>query len=180
MYLHSSLDTQYLNDSTLKNVHWALCTGVFGKRDVGRIEREFLDVLDFQLGITEDDLLAHHDGLSAIAVSSRSRRLLSGFVHPHTRRSHPRQVQTVPELDPSSPESSSSPGSDSPRTPSMLASSPDHPPTDKAAQLQYSSTTLDLLRSFPVIPLPGQQTHSHGRFSSSQAAHVQRPIHLQA
>lgn len=32
---------QYCNDSTLKNVHWALCTGVFGKRDVGRIEREF-------------------------------------------------------------------------------------------------------------------------------------------
>ncbi|KAJ7029163.1 hypothetical protein C8F04DRAFT_931673, partial [Mycena alexandri] len=33
--------SKYLNDSTLKNVHWALCTGVFGKRDVGRIEREF-------------------------------------------------------------------------------------------------------------------------------------------
>ncbi|KAF6747765.1 hypothetical protein DFP72DRAFT_589124 [Ephemerocybe angulata] len=37
--------SKYLNDSTLKNVHWALCTGVFGKRDVGRIEREFLAVL---------------------------------------------------------------------------------------------------------------------------------------
>ncbi|KAG6868804.1 hypothetical protein C0993_010102 [Termitomyces sp. T159_Od127] len=172
--------SKYLNDSTLKNVHWALCTGVFGKRDVGRIEREFLDVLDFQLGITEDDLLAHHDGLSVVAASSRSRRSSSGFVHPHSRRTHARQVQPVPALDPSSPESSS-PASDSPRTPSTSASSPAYP-HHKGGQPQHSSKTLELLRSFPVIPLPAQaqQTHGHGRFSSSQSAHVHRPIHLQA
>ncbi|KAJ7855565.1 hypothetical protein B0H13DRAFT_2577430 [Mycena leptocephala] len=37
---------KYTNDSTLKNVHWALCIPgrVFSKRDIGRIEREFLDV----------------------------------------------------------------------------------------------------------------------------------------
>jgi hypothetical protein len=55
--------SQYLNDSTLKNVHWALCTGIFGKRDVGRIEREYLEVLNFELGISEADLLSHHQGL---------------------------------------------------------------------------------------------------------------------
>ncbi|KAM5536493.1 hypothetical protein V8D89_009770 [Ganoderma adspersum] len=59
------LANKYLNDSTLKNVHWALCTGVFGKRDIGRIEREFLDVLDFELSVSEADLLAHHDALLA-------------------------------------------------------------------------------------------------------------------
>ncbi|KAF8176018.1 hypothetical protein BJ912DRAFT_1064048 [Pholiota molesta] len=58
--------SKYLNDSTLKNVHWALCTGVFGKRDVGRIEREYLDVLNFELKITEDDLLSHHQGLAEV------------------------------------------------------------------------------------------------------------------
>ncbi|KAF6743752.1 hypothetical protein DFP72DRAFT_1098152, partial [Ephemerocybe angulata] len=47
---------KYLNDSTLKNVHWALCTGVFGKRDVERIEREFLAVLDWELGVGEGEL----------------------------------------------------------------------------------------------------------------------------
>lgn len=55
--------SQYLNDSTLKNVHWALCTCVFGKRDVGRIEREYLEVLNFELGVSEADLLSHHQGL---------------------------------------------------------------------------------------------------------------------
>ncbi|KAJ7154167.1 hypothetical protein C8R46DRAFT_912079 [Mycena filopes] len=67
--------SKYTNDSTLKNVHWALCTGVFGKRDVGRIEREFLDVLDWELGVSESDLLAHHEGL--LAASLRSRHLAS-------------------------------------------------------------------------------------------------------
>ncbi|KAH9950325.1 hypothetical protein B0H21DRAFT_785651 [Amylocystis lapponica] len=67
---------KYLNDSTLKNVHWALCTGVFGKRDVGRIEREFLDVLDFELSISEADLLSHHSYIMAAVhprVSARGR-----------------------------------------------------------------------------------------------------------
>jgi hypothetical protein len=66
--------SKYLNDSTLKNVHWALCTGVFGKRDVGRIEREYLDVLNFELKITEDDLLSHHEGLAEVSHLTLSPR----------------------------------------------------------------------------------------------------------
>ncbi|KAJ7148268.1 hypothetical protein C8R46DRAFT_1231285 [Mycena filopes] len=57
------LAAKYTNDSTLKNAHWALCTGVFGKRDIARIEREFLEVLDWELGVSEKDILAHHNGL---------------------------------------------------------------------------------------------------------------------
>ena len=56
----SRVASKYVNDSTLKNVHWALCTDIFGKSDIGLIEREFLEVLDFQLGVKENDLLAHH------------------------------------------------------------------------------------------------------------------------
>ncbi|KAF7296985.1 Cyclin N-terminal domain-containing protein [Mycena indigotica] len=59
--------SKYTNDSTLRNSHWALCTGVFGKGDVGRIEREFLEVLDWELAIKEADLLAHHSTLMTIA-----------------------------------------------------------------------------------------------------------------
>ncbi|KAJ7894651.1 hypothetical protein B0H14DRAFT_3646376 [Mycena olivaceomarginata] len=55
--------SKYTSDSTLKNVHWALCTGVFGKRDIGRIEREFLDVLDWDLGVGEAECVVHHEGL---------------------------------------------------------------------------------------------------------------------
>ncbi|KAJ7463370.1 hypothetical protein FB451DRAFT_996776, partial [Mycena latifolia] len=48
--------SKYTQDSTLKNVHWALCTGVFGVGDVGRIEREFLEVLDWELGVREGEV----------------------------------------------------------------------------------------------------------------------------
>ncbi|KAF9652889.1 hypothetical protein BDM02DRAFT_3088436 [Thelephora ganbajun] len=60
------LAAKYTNDSTLRNVHWALCTGVFGKRDVGRIEREFLQVLNWDLSISEDDILSHHHAIYSL------------------------------------------------------------------------------------------------------------------
>ena len=43
-----------------------MCTGIFGKRDIGRIEREFLAVLDWELSISEADVLAHHAQLSEL------------------------------------------------------------------------------------------------------------------
>ncbi|KAJ6462409.1 hypothetical protein DFH09DRAFT_1382720 [Mycena vulgaris] len=119
--------SKYTNDSTLKNVQWALCTGVFGKRDVGRIEREFLDVLDWD----------------------------------------------VPELEPSSPQSSAA--SMSQRTPASH-SSPAHAapakdvPMDVESSLpqptQKSGRFHALLRSFS---LPRSHTPGHGR---SLAIHV--------
>ncbi|KIY49755.1 hypothetical protein FISHEDRAFT_16088, partial [Fistulina hepatica ATCC 64428] len=108
--------SKYLNDSTLKNVHWALCTGVFGKRDVGRIEREFLDVLDFELAVTEDDLLSHHDILTVL-TSDRHRH------HVHTHKGH--HHHRLPALDNESDSSSISSGS--PQTPSTLVNSPHVP-----------------------------------------------------
>jgi hypothetical protein len=48
---------KYLNDASLKNTHWAYSSGVFGRRDVQRIEREFLDVLEFDLSVHEEDLV---------------------------------------------------------------------------------------------------------------------------
>ncbi|KAJ3990536.1 hypothetical protein F5890DRAFT_1480374 [Lentinula detonsa] len=55
--------SKFLNDSCLSNMHWAQCTSLFGKHDVGRIEREFLEVLDWELRLTEDDLLTHYEPL---------------------------------------------------------------------------------------------------------------------
>ncbi|KAJ6480793.1 hypothetical protein C8R47DRAFT_1018787 [Mycena vitilis] len=131
--------SKYTNDSTLKNVHWALCTGVFGKRDVGRIEREFLDVLDWQLGVDEADVLAHHEGLMAAAARSSalasrltgkaSSTSLKAKAAPAVTQTHlaPPRAHThhrhlsVPELEPSSPQSSLA--SLSPRTPLSSPSS---------------------------------------------------------
>ena len=61
---------QYTSDSTLRNVHWAMSTGVFGKRDVGRIEREFLQVLNWDLSISEDDILSHHHYMYSLPANS--------------------------------------------------------------------------------------------------------------
>jgi hypothetical protein len=52
--------SKYLNDVTMKNVHWAECTGIFGKADISLIEREFLEVLDFELRVKEDSIMLHH------------------------------------------------------------------------------------------------------------------------
>ncbi|KAJ6563718.1 hypothetical protein DFH09DRAFT_1035320 [Mycena vulgaris] len=170
--------SKYTNDSTLKNVHWALCTGVFGKRDVGRIEREFLGVLDWELGVGEADLMAHHAGLAfALAPEptrtpepvSAAAKLLAVPRPTHSR--HP----SIPELEPSSPASSAA--SMSPRTPASSSSSHSHShsspahakdvPMDVDPPAQKSSRFHDILRSFP-LPRPHTH-HAHGR---SFAIHV--------
>jgi hypothetical protein len=149
--------SKYLNDSTLKNVHWSMCTGIFGKRDIGRIEREYLDVLNFELKVTEDDILSHHQGLTAAARLPPSPRHSPRSVamrlshhtqqpapihtyverrhaHHHHRRRHS-PPQPVPELQPISPASSSSSSSSSssdsfgPATPEAMDDSPPPHPT---------------------------------------------------
>ncbi|KAJ7879034.1 hypothetical protein B0H14DRAFT_3435270 [Mycena olivaceomarginata] len=165
------LASKYTNDSSLKNVHWALCTGVFGKRDIGRIEREFLEVLDWELGVREGDLVVHHEGLEA----SRRGKVVSAecrptptppayltppppYIHHQGRR------PSVPELEPSSPQSSLA--SMSPRTPySHLDIDVDVPApsahsyaVSKPLQTQshgQGNKFHDLLRSFPL------PRHSH-------------------
>ncbi|KAJ7634351.1 hypothetical protein FB45DRAFT_829573 [Roridomyces roridus] len=69
---------KYTNDSTLKNVHWGMCTGIFGTGDIGRIEREFLEVLDWELGFTEEELLrARQSGVAGRAGDAFDDRLES-------------------------------------------------------------------------------------------------------
>ncbi|KAJ6531044.1 hypothetical protein B0H19DRAFT_468156 [Mycena capillaripes] len=175
--------SKYTNDSTLQNVHWALCSGVFGKRDIGRIEREFLDVLDWELGVGEADLIAHHEGLLAASrlvetTPVKPTYLTRPRAHTHTRRS---AGAIVPELDPSSPQSSLA--SMSPRTPpSSPAAQPSlrskpaldvsvyrsasYSPAHHKETVEHGGTFHDLLRAFPM-----PRSHSyHGGF----------PIHLAA
>ncbi|KAJ8096146.1 hypothetical protein PM082_000054 [Marasmius tenuissimus] len=51
------IKSKYLNDSCIINADWSCCTGVFGNRDIIWIEREFLEVLDWELKVTEHDLV---------------------------------------------------------------------------------------------------------------------------
>ena len=172
MDLCDSQVMQYLNDSSLKNVHWAVCTGVFGKRDIGRIEREFLDVLDFELSITENDIMVYHDAIISL-------------VHPP--RTHSHYIPAVPELDYSSSSPTSTTASLSPRTPTSLVESPveHHPKSGQAgshqAQVQVSHShsekrshsTFRILRS---LPFPRAFGHSSSSTSASRTE-SQAPSH---
>lgn len=55
---------QYVSDYTIKNARWARWTGTFSKEDIGRMERELLDILDWNLSVAEGDVMAHHEHLS--------------------------------------------------------------------------------------------------------------------
>lgn len=152
-----------------------MCTGVFGKRDIGRIEREFLDVLDFELSISENDIMGHHDAIISL-------------VHPP--RPHLHYIAPVPELDYTSSSPASTSASISPRTPSAFVESvmePHHksgqaPPHQAfavaPAQVQvsqphrekrsHSSSTFRLLRSLP---------RPFGNSSSASRSESQVPPH---
>ncbi|KAG7448308.1 uncharacterized protein BT62DRAFT_947343 [Guyanagaster necrorhizus] len=161
--------SKYLNDSTLKNIHWAMCTGVFGKRDIGRIEREFLDVLDFELSVCEADLLSHHAGLTAAVSPSPSRHSIEQASPRSPLKSH-HQRSSVPPLHPSSPESSDS--SSSPETPSTLnESSPESYHPKKLQPAHKHSAFSDILRSLP-LPIPHRH-HSH-------QSHSRYPVRMNA
>ncbi|KAJ2916982.1 hypothetical protein MD484_g3464, partial [Candolleomyces efflorescens] len=123
--------SKYLNDSTLKNVHWALCTGVFGKRDVGRIEREFLAVLDWELNVSEHEILGLWQSLEwAVEMEEQEERRIREreeqqqrkmFFIPTPKEQQPRR-RAVPSSS-HSPTSSSSSSSRSSSPPSSASSS---------------------------------------------------------
>ncbi|KAJ3475210.1 hypothetical protein NLI96_g11986 [Meripilus lineatus] len=151
------LANKYLNDSTLKNIHWALCTGVFGKRDIGRIEREFLDVLDFQLGITEDDILAHH---AAIISITRPHLRITISEAPSVRS--PLPLNTPP----ASPKSRwSSDSSDLDTLSSVESGSPPHTPAHPAMDVDTAS----------VVPAPSKHTSEYLAVSSNSVPSPSKP-----
>uniref|UniRef100_D8PXB2 Cyclin N-terminal domain-containing protein n=2 Tax=Schizophyllum commune (strain H4-8 / FGSC 9210) TaxID=578458 RepID=D8PXB2_SCHCM len=90
---------KYTNDTSPKAAHWSAYTGTFGRRDISLIEREFLGVLDFHLGITEDDILAHYDALLAPPAYAPDVCAADMFAlsAPSSRAGSP-----LPELEPSS------------------------------------------------------------------------------
>ncbi|KAH9079296.1 hypothetical protein EDB83DRAFT_2341837 [Lactarius deliciosus] len=145
--------SKYLNDSSLKNVHWAVCTG-----------REFLDVLDFELSITEDDLMAHHDSIMSL-------------VQPTHRHSHGISSPPLPHLAHSSGSPSSTEASLSPRTPTderpMAVD-----PHSKAERHHHRSRQVDH-EVYPVPPVPAhvsQPRHEKRQSHSSSTFRILRSL----
>ncbi|KAJ7230615.1 hypothetical protein GGX14DRAFT_384537 [Mycena pura] len=124
--------SKYTNDSTLKNVHWSLCT-----LSVSSASSEFLDMLDWELGVREADVLAQHQGLPEATYGqpphTDKKTLTSSTVVPSPlARTPAKRLSSHAELDPSLPTSSLASLS-SPCTPahSSYAASP-APAADKA------------------------------------------------
>jgi hypothetical protein len=134
---------QYHNDTSLKNPQWALTTGVFSPRDISRIEREFLDVLDFQLRVTEADLL------------TLERPFISAFFSPKHRVAHAPSSssdykQQDAEEDEEEEEDSSSRWSDSDEEEDATTDFTSSPSgSDRSISPKTPSTALD---SFPLPP----------------------------
>jgi hypothetical protein len=139
---------KYTNDCTLKNVHWAICSGVFGRRDVGRMEREFIDVLDWDLSISESEILDHHDSIMALYPLSYHKKGSSPISGHHFKSS----------VSSSSQWSDSDSDDSSIRTPPTPAS-PNHPPSHVKPAYHYQKHSLshhsyphrlvEALQSFP-------------------------------
>ncbi|KAH8798472.1 hypothetical protein DL96DRAFT_887822 [Flagelloscypha sp. PMI_526] len=159
--------SKYTNDHALKNIHWAECTGIFCKHDVGRVEREFLSVIDWELVLSESDLLNHHDGLTlSLHKRNRAQCLHPAFAsqpdHKHfipiaTSRVHqisaptPTPTSSPPPFhSPSFSSSSDADSIDSPRTPADLS------PVQTRFGNQTRSDETDLLKIFPLPPAPHQ------------------------
>jgi len=53
------LAAKYLNDSSPKNKHWASYAHLFSLAEVNLMEKQLLYLLDYNLRMTEDDLLEH-------------------------------------------------------------------------------------------------------------------------
>ncbi|CAK5278970.1 unnamed protein product, partial [Mycena citricolor] len=137
------LASKYTQDGAMLNGHWAVCTaGLFTTREVGRIERDLLSVLRWDLGVREAEVEVQCENVqkqkwadAAGEGGVAEAQLLSGRTR-STGNRHRRRMPTmcaVPDLD-SSPASSCS--SLSPRTPEDLLRPSYHP--RKMSQLTMS------------------------------------------
>lgn len=139
---------QYINDTTLNNLHWSSCTGIFSSGDIGRVEREFLDVLDWELSVQEPDIIAHHDMICSIPPSPPRFEY-----HNHHRNSHingatqsatkPRHQSHIKEV------SRWTDGDDSPSSSSSYSSSS----SLLSSSSSLSSTTPYSLLNRPTSPI---------------------------
>jgi hypothetical protein len=157
--------SKFTNDSTLRNIHWALATGVFGKRDVNRIEREFLQVLAWQLNFTQEDILAHYSAIVKLyynhsKLPSNAPSLLSQSpptATPSPRYSPPKDTSTPIRKSMTSYDLSSPPSSI--LHPVALATQPFLLRAEEGRHSRPSSSS-----GFPLLwhgknhPMPGQHT----------------------
>lgn len=66
-----------MNDRSYNNAAWASCSSHFTLADINTIERQFLDVLNYELNFTAEDIVTHNDKL--IGLSKRIGKIHSNL-----------------------------------------------------------------------------------------------------
>ncbi|KDQ61217.1 hypothetical protein JAAARDRAFT_32215 [Jaapia argillacea MUCL 33604] len=155
--------SKYLNDSTLKNHHWSTITHTFGTRDIGRIEREWCTVLDFEFSVSEDDILSHYGDLKHLIPASPKPVAppVTLVVEEPTTVTFP-SFEILPSELAGSPSSSSS-GSSSSSSPSSASSSSSRTLSDGASP--YTPSTSPFSPHY-------RPTHGHHSTKSASADFV--------
>ncbi|CCM03982.1 uncharacterized protein FIBRA_06138 [Fibroporia radiculosa] len=64
------LASKYIYEEPMGAAQWASLTGIFSVKDINRIEREYLILIQYNLGICEADLLAHYEPVFSRANSN--------------------------------------------------------------------------------------------------------------
>ncbi|KAI0715527.1 hypothetical protein C8T65DRAFT_806019 [Cerioporus squamosus] len=94
---------KYTNDGPMKIKHWERCNVGFDKQALGLMEREFLNLLDYRLGVTEAELL---DSAPCHMAPSRAKSLSSIPVPSYRRLSASRKPEAGTRYTGQGPQSS--------------------------------------------------------------------------
>ncbi|CED83870.1 Cyclin [Phaffia rhodozyma] len=178
---------KYLNDSSPKNKHWCRYAHLFSQAEVNLMEKQLLFLLDYDLAITESEVIEHFSPFFAHqqpAYSPPSSPDLVFYSHRRTATIDDK-VFIAPPMDRSTSLSSiASTDSDGPATPQMVSS----PPPIKVALVSPLATSPrrpQSSRSKPSKAMPTtRSTHNGPPVRSSQrnidldavASAAERPV----
>ncbi|KDQ58728.1 hypothetical protein JAAARDRAFT_128497 [Jaapia argillacea MUCL 33604] len=154
--------SKFLNDTRRKNCEWSTITGTFGVRDIGRIEREWCAVLDFDFIVSEADILAHYAQLKNLVPISKPTIKVTGSLHEENLARTLMTFDFLPTSFADSPPSPiSSTSSSPPDTPSDSIFSRD-PSTSAILTHRPRSLSLPQISSVPdCIPIVDSEDIAH-------------------
>lgn len=183
---------KYLNDSSPKNKHWQRYGALFSLAEVNLMEKQLLYLLDYDLNVTEEELLIHYAPFIQSNRERRARRSagVASAVESSSRRSVPREVirpapsatATPPALDRSSGHSSSASSSSSSSASSSRSTTLDEASmrtltaslsTAKlatAARPTYVPTSYSASHLLPALPTLSRRASTSSTASSSSSS----------
>ncbi|KAF9076687.1 cyclin-domain-containing protein [Rhodocollybia butyracea] len=151
--------SKYLNDSTLKNKHWAQCAVFFSLKEITLMETELLNFLDYDLRFDEEEACRTFAHFMVTPAQRASTRALA--VDKVTRAGRARvQAQMVPE------------STVKPNPPSPLFSSSGLAPTVQTLTRRLSNTHLSEVPLHSTTSSSMYSTRSTGSMISTSSSDI--------